>query len=279
MWKCKTAIEELKEYIQTKWLAKQIYAYEEIDSTNLEATRIAHGKSPLTETICQSFENGTLVIADTQTAGRGRRGRSWESSSDDNLFFSLLLKPELAPDKASMLTLVMALSVAKGIEEVTNMNCAIKWPNDIVMNRKKICGILTEMELDNRTIHHIVIGVGINVNMVEIPQELSDMATSLAIEYGGGVPKEKLLAAVLRHFEADYETFLAMEDLRGLQKDYENHLINRKQTVRVLDPKHSFEGIAEGISATGELLVRTEDGELKTVYAGEVSVRGLYGYV
>ena len=268
------SMKEWKQQIQTKWLAKQIYVYEEIDSTNLEAGRIAHQGN-----FEDTWQNGTLVIADKQTAGRGRRGRVWESPADGNLFYSILLKPDIAPDKASMLTLVMALSVAKGIEEVTGMPCAIKWPNDIVINRRKVCGILTEMEVDSNGIHHVIIGVGINVNMTDIPQELSDTATSLTIESGQTVSRNGLLAAVLRCFEADYETFLLTEDLSELQERYQAHLINRNQMVRVLDPQHEFEGVAEGINAVGELLVRKTDGTVEAVYAGEVSVRGLYGYV
>lgn len=261
--------DEVAGRLHTKWLAKHIRYYEAIDSTNLEAKRYAQG----------AWENGTLILSDMQTAGRGRRGRGWDSPGGVNVFFSLLLKPLISPDKASMLTLVMALSVAKGIEETAGTACAVKWPNDIVVNDKKVCGILTEMETKPKEIQHVIIGVGINVNMTDIPEELQDRATSLSVESGHAVSRSTLLAAVLSHFEKDYETFLQTEDLSGILEQYNSRLINLGRTVRVLDPQGEFEGMAEGITKTGELLVRREDDTVETVYAGEVSVRGLYGYV
>ena len=267
-------MEELREKLQTAWVAKQIYSYEEIDSTNVEAARLAKSGS-----FGKQWTHGTLITADAQTAGRGRRGRIWESPKGNNLFFSLLLKPAIEPDKASMLTLVMALSVVKGIEEVTKHSCAIKWPNDIVMSGKKVCGILTEMELEQGEIHHVVIGTGINVNMTEFPKEISEIASSIACECGKKISHTKLLAVILEHFEKNYETFMATENLSGFFDDYEKHLINKNKQVKVLDPKGPFEGLAEGITVTGELLVQKADGTTEAVYAGEVSVRGLYGYV
>lgn len=260
---------EVKSRLQTAWLAHTMHFLSEVDSTNLEAKRLTNAP----------WENGTLVLADRQTAGRGRRGRGWESPSGVNIFYTLLLKPPVIPDKASMLTLVMALSVAKGIEETTKAPCAIKWPNDIVVNGKKICGILTEMDAEPGYIHHVVLGVGINVNMRDIPEELREHATSLAEECGHQISRSTLLAAILAHFEKDYADFLQTEDLSVLLPAYHERLINRNRTVRVLDPQGEFEGTAEGITPAGELLVRKADDTLETVYAGEVSVRGLYGYV
>lgn len=261
--------EEVAGRLHTKWLAKHIQYSATIDSTNLEAVRCAQG----------AWENGTLILTDMQTAGRGRRGRGWDSPGGVNIFFSLLLKPPISPDKASMLTLVMALSVAKGVEETAGTACAVKWPNDIVVNDKKVCGILTEMSVKPNEIQHVIIGVGINVNMADIPEELKNRATSLAIEAGRTIPRNMLLTAVLSHFEKDYEAFLQTEDLSGMLEQYNGRLINRGRMVRVLDPQGEFEGMAEGITPTGELLVRRADHTVETVYAGEVSVRGLYGYV
>lgn len=263
------SVSELRSRLQTKWIAGEIRAYETVDSTNLEAKRCAQG----------DWSNGTLILADTQTAGRGRRGRSWESPVGVNLFYTLLLKPDIAPNKASMLTLVMALSVAEGIGETTGSGCAIKWPNDVVINGRKVCGILTEMDAERDYIHSVVIGAGVNVNMETLPPELRDKAASLLLECGKKVPRSVLLASILRRFEIYYELFLQTEDLSLLQEAYNSLLVNRNQTVRVLDPQNTYEGIAQGINTAGELLVRRADNTVEAVYAGEVSVRGLYGYV
>ena len=192
---------------------------------------------------------------------------------------TLVLKPDFAPDRASMLTLIAALAVSKAISEKTGQEAGIKWPNDIVMNGKKVCGILTEMSAQIDYINYVVIGTGINVNQTEFPEEIAEIATSLAIEMGHPVNRAKIVAAVLEAFEENYEKFLEAGDLSALQEAYEAVLANKDQPVRVLDPKEPFEGVALGITSTGELRVRKEDGTIAEVHSGEVSVRGLYSYV
>ena len=194
---------------------------------------------------------------------------------------SLLLRPTFSPDKASMLTLLAAHSVAGAIEAVTGLPAAIKWPNDIVINRKKTVGILTEMSLgvEQAAIDYIVIGIGINVNNTAFPEDIRDMATSLYLEKGERVSRSVLIAESMRRLEADYEAFLETEDLSAILQDYNTHLISMNKEVRVLDPKGEYTGISRGMDAQGELLVERADGEIVKVYAGEVSVRGLYGYV
>jgi BirA family biotin operon repressor/biotin-[acetyl-CoA-carboxylase] ligase len=218
-----------------------------------------------------------------QTAGKGRRGRQWQSPAGTNIYFTILVKPDFSPDKASMLTLVMALSVAEAIEELVDVKTGIKWPNDIVVNRKKVVGMLTEMamtpELDE--IQYVVIGTGVNVNTAldELPEEIRETATSLKQESGQPVDRAALLERMLARFEHNYEIFERSLDLSGLAKAYEQHLINVDAQVRVLDPAGEYTGISRGITRTGELIVEREDGSVVNVYAGEVSVRGLYGYV
>ena len=254
--------------------------YEQIDSTNVQAQKEA----------AEGAENGTLIVADMQTAGRGRRGREWSSPAGKNIYFSLLLRPELEPDKASMLTLVMALAVSKGMQrsmEALNienkknhmLRPEIKWPNDIVMNGKKVCGILTEMGLKQKTIDYVVIGVGINVHSQEFAPEIVDTATCLDEECGKRVSRKLLLNHVVEAFEEYYEIFMQQKRLEGLRFEYEELLVNRNREVSVLDPQGEYRGVAKGITDTGELLVELADGSTTKVYAGEVSVRGIYGYV
>lgn len=246
-----------------------IIFYKETDSTNTRISVLAKEGAP----------EGTVAWADYQTAGKGRRGRSWESPAGNNLYFSILLRPDIKPEKAPMLTLVMAYSVAKAIENAEKMQVQIKWPNDLILSKKKICGILTEMSLVGNQIDYVVIGVGINVNRREFPQELQEKATSLCIEKGEAVDCERLLGQILREFAEQYDQFLEIQDLLFLQEEYEQMLVNKNQEVLVLEPGNEYQGLALGINREGELLVKRENGETEAVFAGEVSVRGIYGYV
>lgn len=261
---------EIKNHLNTKKIAQQLKYFDVIDSTNLECKRIADAGQ---------FYDGTLIVADRQDAGRGRRGRTWECPAGINIAMSLLLKPDIAPDTASMLTIVMAMAVANAVKKVSALDVKIKWPNDIIINGRKFCGILTEMSLEMDYIHYVIIGVGINVNQLEFPEEIKDIATSVKLQKGESVSRAKIVANVMAEFERLYEQFLADGDLSALMEEYNQYLVSFAKEVRVLDPKGEFCGISEGINSVGELLVRKEDGNLANVYAGEVSVRGIYGYV
>lgn len=268
--------EEFLNKIQTQIMGRSVQFFDCTDSTNVRAAQAAE----------QGAGHGALFVADMQTAGKGRRGRAWESPAGKNLYFSLLLKPELKPDKAPMLTLVMALAVAKGLQrslerltEPAEMPLGIKWPNDLVINGRKICGILTEMSLNQGRIAHVVIGVGINMAHQEFAAALRDKATSIEAECGLCLSKEQLLADIMMAFEEAYEVFENTLDLSGLKAEYEGMLVNKDRMVCVLNPKGEYRGIARGIQNGGELLVEREDGTVETVYAGEVSVRGIYGYI
>lgn len=260
---------ELESRLNTQWLGKQIVYKENTDSTNADVRRMAENHA----------ENGLLVVSDGQTDGKGRRGRVWESQKGTNLYFSMLLRPDFTPDKAPMITLVAALSTAKIIAAQTGLDAKIKWPNDIVVNGKKVCGILTEMSIERDYIHHIVVGIGINVNEEIFPEEIAQMATSLKNESGRIISRANLLSDILAQFEKDYETFLAADNLQPFVDEYNKMLVNKGALVKVLDPKGEFSGIAGGINKEGMLIVFKEDGQIVNVYAGEVSVRGMYGYV
>ncbi|MDE7198278.1 MAG: biotin--[acetyl-CoA-carboxylase] ligase, partial [Lachnospiraceae bacterium] len=176
-----------------------------------------------------------------------------------------------------------ALSVAEGIQEVTGLPAGIKWPNDIVVNGKKVVGILTELSMtpEMNEIQFLVAGVGVNVNQEsteEFPEEIRETATSLKIESGRHIARAVLLERILTRFEENYEAFERTLTLSELKERYESRLIGRDAGVRVLDPAGEYTGISRGINETGELIVEKDNGETVFVYAGEVSVRGLYGY-
>lgn len=260
---------EIESRLHTKWAGRDLYYHETTGSTNTDAKRLMEEGAP----------EGVLVVAGEQTQGRGRRGRSWQSPSDTNIYKTLGLRPDIQPDLAPMMTLVEAMAVAEAVEQVCGLKTQIKWPNDVLINGKKICGILTEMSTETGYIQYVVIGTGINVNVREFPEELRKTATSLCIEKGETVLRAPVVAACMEWFETYYEKFLQTKDLSLLIEDYNKRLINQDRMVRVLDPQGEFEGVAQGIDEKGQLSVKREDGSIEAVYAGEVSVRGIYGYV
>ena len=259
--------ETIEQNIHTKWAGKTVHFARETDSTNLWIKRLAKEGAP----------EGTLALAEFQSAGRGRLGRSWEVPEGTSVMMSILLRPEFEPQYAPMLTLVMGMAVAKAVGNL-GFDVSIKWPNDVVVSRKKICGILTEMGVREGKIDYAVIGVGINANIREFPEEMADKATSLYLEGGREFDRSQVPGLVMEAFERYYEIFAATCDLSGLREEYEGILANYNQPVRVL-AKEPYEGIARGITDDGELLVEKTDGSVTAVSAGEVSVRGLYSYV
>ena len=257
----------IADQIHTKWAGKTVHFARETDSTNLWIKRLAKEGAP----------EGTLALAEFQSAGRGRLGRSWEVPEGTSVMMSILLRPKFEPQYAPTLTLVMGMAVAKAVKKL-GFDVSIKWPNDVVVSHKKICGILTEMGVRDGKIDYAVIGVGINVNIREFPEEMADKATSLYLESGKEFDRSQIPGLVMEAFEEYYEKFAATCDLSGLKAEYESILANYNQSVRVL-AKEPYEGVARGITDGGELLVEKTDGTIVAVSAGEVSVRGLYSYV
>ena len=285
--------ENITRQLDTKWAARNLIYIEETGSTNDNAKELGEKGAP----------HGTLVVTDHQTTGRGSRGRTWETPKGTNIAMSLLVRPTAPPDKVSMLTLIMGMSIAEGIEaalviakdeELSRSTLVdiprqllaecknypqIKWPNDVVIAGKKICGILTErhMKPDN-TINNVVIGVGINVNMTDFPDDIKDIAGSIYSTTGVKLDRSMVVACCMKRFEENYEKYIETYDLRLLKDDYERRLINRRKIVKVLDPKGEYEAIAHGITNTGALIVSDEEGNEYEINGGEVSVRGLYSY-
>ena len=257
----------IADQIHTKWAGKTVHFARETDSTNLWIKRLAK----------EGASEGTLALAEFQSAGRGRLGRSWEVPEGTSVMMSILLRPKFEPQYAPTLTLVMGMAVAKAVKSL-GFDVSIKWPNDVVVSHKKICGILTEMGVRDGKIDYAVIGVGINVNIKEFPEEMVDKATSLYLESGKEFDRSQIPGLVMEAFEEYYEKFAATCDLSGLKEEYESILANYNQPVRVL-AKEPYEGVARGITDGGELLVEKTDGTIVAVSAGEVSVRGLYSYV
>ena len=260
--------EELENLRNTEWTGNKVVYFEVTDSTNIQAKRLGE----------EGWPHGTLVVAGRQEAGRGRRGRTWESPGHTGVFMTVLLRPSFLPGQASMLTIVAAMAVTKAVRVKYGLDVQIKWPNDIVLNGRKICGILTEMNTEIDAINYVVIGIGINVSNERFGDDTAKVATSLRIEGGGEIRRAELIWAVWEAFEAYYGNFIKTGDLQGIKHEYDGYLVNIDRQVRVLDQKEPFTGTARGITAHGELIVETDEG-IKRVSSGEVSVRGIFGYV
>lgn len=261
--------QEIKSILHTKWFGSEILYFDSIDSTNNEIKRRGEKEG----------RHGMLVIAEEQTSGRGRRGHSWNSPKGSGIWMSFMLMPDIEPEKASMLTLVVAMAISKAITEVTGLESKIKWPNDIVVNSHKVCGVLTELSAEMTRINYVVIGIGINANTSEFPDEIKNVASSLALECGHKVNRAAIIEAIGRYFEEYYDRFMECQNLTGLIDEYNELLVNAGRQVKVITSEGENIYTAIGIDSTGELVVMDDNGVKTTIRSGEVSVRGLYGYV
>ena len=267
--------EEIESMLPEGLAVTNVVYYHETDSTNTRAKQAAE----------DGEKSGTLFITECQTGGRGRRGRTWESPAGSGIWMSLLLRPGIKPFDASMLTIVAAMGMKDAIEEIIGVgtgqggiHCKIKWPNDIVLGDRKICGMLTEMSAETDWINYVVIGIGVNVNTTEFDDSIKDMASSILLQTGRSVKRSDIVVAFARHFSKYYDEFLKKCNLSGLADDYNKALINVGRDVKIVERDGSFVAKAVGIDETGSLIVE-KDGDTIRIVAGEVSVRGLYGYV
>lgn len=248
------------------WI-KRVEFHEVIDSTNLRAKHIA----------IDTDEKDVLIVADRQEAGRGRLGRTWISESGTGLWSSLLLRPDIEPEAAFKLTLIAAVSVTKAIAKVTGLEAAIKWPNDILVNKRKVCGILTEMSAEWQHVNYLVLGIGINVNQSSFPEEIAQIASSLALELGQGVNRLALLEALIEAL--DYYRVALVDENRSaeLLQFYREKSATLGQRVKVIGKEERI-GTALDMNEAGALYVEFEDGTSGYVNHGEVSVRGIDFY-
>ena len=217
--------------------------------------------------------DGIVVIADTQTGGKGRLGRRWISPPGVNLYFTVLFKPPFLPKEASIITLMAAVAVARAVREYAGLNARIKWPNDIMINGKKMGGILTEMKTDGGRISILGVGIGINVNMTRnmMDSEIEALATSVEIEKGEAVDRTDLFRNILAELEKYYKILLN-GDKGALINEWLslNSTIGRR--VKVQNQDKVMTGIAEGISEKGELVLILSSGEKKIISAGDVTI-------
>lgn len=241
-----------------------IHIMRTVDSTNEEIKRMAHNNAA----------GGVLVAADIQTAGRGRLGRSW-SSQDGGVYFSFLLRPELAPSDVAAVTLVAGYAVCMVIRRLTGCDAKIKWPNDVIIGNKKVCGILTEMEAQTDRVDFVVIGIGVNINQSHFDEEVSKKATSLFLENGEKMDRSTFLAEVSKSLDKAMKSYLLSISTEDMQQ-FKSLCATIGRRVSVERNNTHIEGTAVDIFPTGELIIKTDDGRKLPIYSGEVSVQGIY---
>lgn len=259
--------EEIACGLRTKTLGSQIVTLWEVDSTNEEAKRQAQNGAP----------DGSVFIAERQTGGKGRLGRKWESPDGTGIWFSILLRPGLVPSEVSCITLLAGIAVCRAIRSVTGCEAKIKWPNDVVIGSRKVCGILTELTAEIDRIEYVVLGIGINANMESFPEELAEKATSLRMESGKTFPRAAVLRAVLEALEPLLERAKNGDGLNGILEEYKALCVSLNRRVSFYSGSRQRTGTAVDVSPTGELIVACDEGGLVPVNAGEVIVQGIYG--
>ena len=250
--------------LRTRWAGREIVYLQTVDSTNRYARALAQ----------QGAAHGTLVLADEQTAGRGRRGRGWISPAGEGVFMTLILRPQAHPSQVARLSLLTALAVAEGIAAETGLDARIKWPNDIVVGGRKVCGMLLEMNADEQSVHDVVAGIGINVHQTAFAPEIAQTASSLDLLSG----KRQNRAALVRAFLTAFERASDM-DADAMMRAYRGRSATLGQRVQVVALGGTYTGTAEAVTDSGALVVLGDDGARREVLAADVSVRGIMGYV
>lgn len=249
--------------LDTTLIGKTVHALSEVNSTNTYASRIAAGDAP----------DGTVVVADYQSAGRGRLGRRWESPRGVNIYTSIILRPNFPPTEAPFTTLIASIALVAAVRELYNLPAEIKWPNDMLISGKKSAGILTEMSAEPDRVRHIVLGVGVDVNMPAsgFPEEIRGISSSIMLELGHKANRAELMRRFLEELERCYFMLLAgkrselLDEWRSL-----TGMLGRR--VRVTTLTDTLEGVALDLDPSGFLLIKKDDGSVYTVTSGDVGI-------
>jgi BirA family biotin operon repressor/biotin-[acetyl-CoA-carboxylase] ligase len=242
-------------------LGKRIYHFFKTDSTNSVAMALGEKGEP----------HGTVVIAEEQTAGRGRAGHTWHSEKTNGIYMTVLLRPPISPQQAPLITLAAGLAVREAIMEQTGLAPDLRWPNDLLFSRKKFCGILTEMNAEQDQIHFVAVGIGINVNHEHIPDTLSKIATSLRIETGREQSRVEIVTRLLRHLETYYNRFVKEGPETIVSQFSKVSSFARGKRVRIETGSEIYAGTTAGLEPGGLLRVKRDDGRTLPVIAGTLS--------
>lgn len=257
--------EAIKREMRTAIIGSELIVLKSVGSTNDYLKQLGNS----------GCKNGTVAAAREQVGGKGRLGRVWKSVKDENVMFSVLLRPKMAPSEVSAVTPLTGLAVCKALRELTGLDCRIKWPNDVIVGSKKLVGILTEMSAEFDAVEYIIIGTGINVNQTEFADDIADKATSLRLEAGREFDKNKLLAAVLNQMEEEFVK-CNLEFTGESLKEYTELCATVGKTVSFYRGGNKLSGTASGVAKNGELIVMLSDGSEIRINSGEVTAQGIY---
>ena len=251
----------LRQRLKGSMFAKRIHHFFRTDSTNRVAMELGYAGEP----------EGAVVLAEEQTAGRGRAGRSWHSQRAAGIYVTLLLRPKISPVQAPLLTMMAGLSAHAAIQAQTGLQPDVKWPNDLILNGQKVGGILTEMHAEPTLVRFVIVGIGINMNQETFPSELNRVATSLRVETGKNQSRLELLVRLLREFETDYNRLLREGSSSVTERftQVSSYALGKK--VRVTNGNEIYVGVTAGLRPEGLLQVQREDGAVVTVFAGDVA--------
>lgn len=245
-------------------IGRDIRVFQETTSTNDVAEKLGR----------DGVKEGAVVFAESQTKGRGRLGRAWHSSQGKGLWFSVLLRPPIEPQAATRITVASATAMARALRAVTELPCDIKWPNDILIGERKLCGILMEMNAEIEKVHYLVLGIGVNVNfdIADFPQELRKIATSLKIESGRAWRRADLAARILEELDACYRRAIS-GDFASVAEEWESLCATLGRNVEIVSGPRLVQGRAESLDNEGALLVRTQHGRLERIIGGDVILK------
>jgi len=253
--------EQIRDGLTTRWLGKTIHCYDAVESTNLLAIEMAQKGAP----------EGTVVLADQQLSGRGRGNRSWHSPAGVGVYCSIVLRPKMAPAKGQLITLMAGVSIVKAISLRTGLSPRVKWPNDILINDRKVAGILLESRVSGAQIVYAVLGFGINVNndSADLPEDIRVKASSLLIELKKPVDRGTLVMEIFAELERIYERF-QRDDFPLILEQWRHYSSTLGQRVRIWQKDEATEGIAVDLTEDGGLLLKVEGGKQIVVHAGDV---------
>lgn len=254
---------EIRLGLETEKLGQEIYYYDSVTSTQSIAQELASKGVP----------EGTIIVADEQTGGRGRMARTWYSPKETGIWMSLILRPKISIQRTPQLTLIAAVAIVQAIEEVTGLSPHIKWPNDILINGKKVVGILTELQAEADQVHSVIIGMGINVNqnVDHFPEHLLSIATSLAIEKGQSITRAELIQKILLRFEGLYFQYLK-HGFKPIKLLWESYAISLNKFITARTLSGAIKGKAIGINDEGVLLIETDEGKIEHIYSADIEI-------
>ncbi|GAA0102398.1 biotin--[acetyl-CoA-carboxylase] ligase [Paraclostridium bifermentans] len=258
--------ENILHNLKTKFIGKEIIHFDSIDSTNNYAKSIANEAT-----------DGTVILSEEQVSGRGRLGKCWHSEKHEGIWMSIILKPNILPMEAPFITLVAGASIVKALRNL-GVEATIKWPNDIILNGKKTCGILTELSAEIERVNYIVVGIGINVKTINFPEEIGNIATSIQRE-GYEISRVDIVRNILSEFELKYNSYINENDKNSTLDVCKNYSAIIGKEIYTIKNNVKEQVTCIDINENGDLVVKDKNGKLKEIISGEVSIRGEHGYV